>query len=807
MVPFISKTPSLKHLRPIAILLCAGLVACSTPEERVADFTESGNELMAAGSVKKATLEYRNALQINADHLPALRGLLSAMEVRENQRQIIAILKRLVELDESDVNSRVRLARIYLIGGAINEARDLTEQAIALQPDNASALAISAGVLLRLEDLSGAVTRARESIAVDPAVTDAYQVLAAERVIANDLDGAVIRIDEGIAASANPNTLRLIKIELLTRSGRMDEAINVFDQLVMSKPNDDALLRQYGFFLARNDQTSDAKVKFESLIDRQPENDQAVIDLARLLLATEGSEKAEDFIQNIVKQQPDRFTLRRFAVELIAARGDTDGAIQALKAIESRASQNPDYQAEAITAKSRRAEFLWRSGKRDEAEALVAEILEEDKKNNEAKTVRAAIALTDNRIDDAIADLRTVLRDAPQSVPVLVLLAKAHEVAGSNDLAEDRYAEAFRVSRGNPDIGLQYSQLLVRQQNYALAEDVLGASLGRYPDNLELWRAVAQIRLLRSDWAGAQAAAQRIKELGSEDEAFVNQVSGAAYGGLKQYDESLDAFKKAHEAAPQSARPLTNLLRAYVAADRVPDAIEFLDNLVKGNLPNPAASLLLAEAYSLNDQPEKVEPTLLAAREDSPDNIAIHQALYQLYMNNDQLEDADSALTFAEGMLPENLQLTLLRAGYFERVQNYEAAIAKYEAIIEKQPDTVVVVNNLASLLAEHRDDAESLNRALTLAEPLRDSEIPHFRDTLAWANFRSGNVNEAVSLLEGVVKQLPNLPIFRYHLGRAYLEQGKKDAAKDQLAEALKLAQQQESADEQRIRRALDTI
>ncbi|MEM9880342.1 MAG: tetratricopeptide repeat protein, partial [Pseudomonadota bacterium] len=579
-------------------------------------------------------------------------------------------------------------------------------------------------------------------------------------------------------------------------------AVEVYEKLIALSPDDVALKRNYAFFLARNQRLEDAKTVFEDLVNLDPSNDQSVIDLARLLTATDGSEAAERFLSEVTENDPTRYALRRYVAELRASARDIDGALEVLDGIAKSAGDT----AEGLDARGRQAELFAATGRREEAETVIAEVLEKDPRQSKAMVVKSLLALEDEEVDDAIGFLRTILRDVPDSVPALSLLGRAHQMAGSDDLANDRYAQAFRASNAAPEIGLNYAQFLVGKQRLDAAEDVLGAVISRSPQNLQAWRAVAQVRLLRSDWVGAQAAAERIRRLG-DDEVIVNQISGAALGGMNKLNESLDAFKKAHEAAPASARPLVALIRAYVAADRTPEAVSFLESLLQNNKANALASLLLAQTYGLTDQAEKIEPTLFAARENNPQTVAVHQSMYQYYISRNDTVKADETLDFAEGVLPDNLQVKLLRAGYYEQIENFEGAIAQYEAIYEKQPEAVVVTNNLASLLAEHRDDQESLQRARELAEQFRNSEIPHFRDTLAWAHFRLGEADEAVTIMKGVVDQLPNLAIFRYHLGRGYLEQGSTEAAKTELEEALKLVNGQSGINEQRIRSALEGI
>ena len=115
-----------------------------------------------------------------------------------------------------------------------------------------------------------------------------------------------------------------------------------------------------------------------------------------------------------------------------------------------------------------------------------------------------------------------------------------------------------------------------------------------------------------------------------------------------------------------------------------------------------------------------------------------------------------------------------------------------------------MIANNLASLLSDHRTDKASLARAHELAQRFKRSEIPQFKDTLGWATYKVGKADEAAQLIEGASKQLPELPVFRYHLGMSYLAMNKKDAARKEFEKALELGQGKEFLEAEQVRQAL---
>ncbi len=98
-------------------------------------------------------------------------------------------------------------------------------------------------------------------------------------------------------------------------------------------------------------------------------------------------------------------------------------------------------------------------------------------------------------------------------------------------------------------------------------------------------------------------------------------------------------------------------------------------------------------------------------------------------------------------------------------------------------------MNNLASLLSDHRADKESLERAHQLALRLKDGQAPHFRDTTGWISYLRGDYRQALSQLEQAVEQLPSVALVRYHLGLTHAALGQKAEAQEQLLKAIELA------------------
>src|SRR5262249_52198682 len=116
----------LSAIRRALLLLPILLIAsCASPEEKAQSYYERGMKLLSQHEYVKASIEFRNALQLKKDLVGAWRGLAEVEVHNQNWEAVIGALKTVVELDQKDVVSRLRLGRLMLMGNALDQALDV----------------------------------------------------------------------------------------------------------------------------------------------------------------------------------------------------------------------------------------------------------------------------------------------------------------------------------------------------------------------------------------------------------------------------------------------------------------------------------------------------------------------------------------------------------------------------------------------------------------------------------------------------------------------------------------------------------
>lgn len=762
---------------------CVVLMACSSPEEKVQAFTQKGQAYLAEGDWVKARLEFQNALQINPDLVPALFGLAEIAERNSEWQRAFALLGKVVELDPKHLQAQVKLGKLLLAGGQLDKALAVSETATALEPQNAEVLALRAAVLFKLDDRKGAIEVANQALAKDPTQMDALVVLAAERLQAGDPAGAVAFLDKGLAADEKNVALQLIKVQALERMAQLDAVEGIFRKLIGFFPENKSFPQMLAQFYLLHNQPDKAESQYRAIATAFPKDAQAKLEVVRFLGSTKGQPAATAELEKLIAAEPDNHEFK-FA---LAGLYQTQGKTAAAETVFRQVIDSSEDEAAINQARGALATSVLGRGDKPAGVALVKELLEKDTRNEQGLLLRAGLAMEEGRLEDAIGDLRTILRDVPDSARAHAVLARAHDMQGSKDLASDHFARSFAAGRSQPVFGMAYAEFLLRNNEPQKVEEVLREVLRSSPDNVQAMRMLAQTYLATGKLAQAQLIADELAKMDGQA-ITANQVQGAVFEARRDFNSSVAAFKRAFDLAPTEVQPMVALVRSYVQAGKTQEAQAFLQQVLAASPANVEARLLQGQLLLQTGERAQARKAFETAIGQAPQNPAGYQGLATAYRAENKMPEAAGAIDRGLKAVPTDLGLRLSRAGFLEADGKFEDAIALYEEMLKEQPTSEVLVNNLASLLADHRTDQPSLERAFQLAQRFRNSEIPQFLDTLGWASHKVGKNEDAVRYLKKALDGAPNLAIIQYHVGMTQLALNNKSLAKTALTKAVEL-------------------
>ena len=679
-------------------------------------------------------------------------------------------MRTIVELTPNDVSARLKLGKLLLLAGSSDEALRLANAGIELDNRNADLHALKAAISFKLDDRADAVREAQTALELDPTNADALMVLAVDRLGRGDAKGALSLLEGTSVADAkdleNNLGLQLLKIKLFGQTGDLKSVEAALKKLVELNPQELGYRKLLINFYVEQRRTDDAEKEMRALAAANPANSAAALDVVRFLYTIKKAPAAARQELNArISAGGEVFPYQMALADMDFAEGNLTDGKQLLENLISTDS-SPEH---VRTARIALAQMYLSKRNFDPAETLATDILRDDPHNVSALKLRASIRLERAQLDAAIADLLDALNYQPRSTDLMSLLATAYERSGLIELADKQFADATRASDFDANIGLEYVGFLQRRGSIARAEDILIGLNKRRPNNIQVLSALAQVRLARQNWTGAQEIAESIRRIGNNG-GTADQILGAALIGRNKYDEAIAAFQNAYNAAPTAAQPMDSLVGALLKANKKDQAITFLKSVLAKNPGNANALVLLGSIQLASGAADQALKSFLAAVKAQPKDTVGYQALADLYLSQKNYDEAIKVVRTGIQQQPDMMALHMILAGALERKGDYEAAISEYEFMLDKQPGNLIVANNLASLLLDHRTDKASLKKAQSLAAVLRKSQIPQFKDTLGWASYHQGDYRTAVSLSEEAAAALPDQAAVRYHLGMGYI-------------------------------------
>jgi cellulose synthase operon protein C len=670
------------------------------------------------------------------------------------------------------------------LAGSLDDALKMANAAGDLEPQNVGVLALKAAVLFRLKDTDGAIRAAQQALEIEPGNTDANVVIAVAKFSQGDADGALRILNSVTGTHQDDLGVLLLKANVLDHLGNLPQEEAVLRKLIELHPNEAAFRTQLIRFFVLHKREDDAVKELRSVVALNPADTDSELQLVGLLSAVKGPAAARAELVARINAGGKVFPYQIALAKFDFAQGAGAESIKQLEQLISR-NNAPD---DTLTAKITLADIYLSTKNVASAEKLIAEILSADSHNVDGLRLRASIRIDRGQFDDAIADLRSALNYQPRSPQLLASIGLAYERSGSIELADKAFFDATKASGFSPSYGLNYFAFLQRRGLTTQAESTINDLANRNQTNVTVLSALAQVKLAHQDWVGAHAIADAISKLGDKRD-IADQINGAAFSGQKKFNDSLAVLQSAYDANPGAIRPMAALVTVYLQAKQADKAEAFIRAVLNANPGNAEALVLMGSIQLAKNNPDQAVKDFSAAIKLKPNEEFGYRALADLYFRQNKVDDALAVIQTGLQRQPNSFSLRLSRAGFLEAKRDFEPAIAEYEAMLKEQPGSMIIANNLVSLLTDHRTDKASLDQANSIAAILKNSEVPQFKDTLGWVDYLRGENTAAMPLLEGAAVALPNVPLVHFHLGMIYLVTGQGAKASEQFKIAQELA------------------
>ncbi|MES2821044.1 MAG: tetratricopeptide repeat protein [Pseudomonadota bacterium] len=361
---------------------------------------------------------------------------------------------------------------------------------------------------------------------------------------------------------------------------------------------------------------------------------------------------------------------------------------------------------------------------------------------------KALLLQQDGQAEAALALLESRASSTREIAPLL-LRARLLQGLQRGKEALPLLEKSIRQHPDDKRLRLTYARLLVEQGRLEDAQAEFASLVQQFPEDDDLRFSLALVCLEAEAW----------------DEAIV-------------YLEEL-VIRGSHVDAAHF-----NLGRAYEAKQMIDSALGEYALVGPGNDYLPA-QLRQSELLFDAGRGDEASRRLAQARESQPDYaIQLYLIESEALANRQQHARAWTLIQQALVEFPEDLNLLYTRAMLAEKRDDLAQLERDLRFIIQREPENAMALNALGYTLVDRTTRYAEAKDLIEQAHVL-DPDDPAILDSLGWANYRLGNLQEAERLLRQALEAFPDHEVAA-HLGEVLWAAGQQREAKKIWAQAL---------------------
>lgn len=777
-----------RHLPTAVGLLGMALVltACGGKEERKVEHLNKGIAFFESGNIDKASIEFKNVLQIDPKTAKPYYYLGRIEEKRTNWPQAFGDYQKAVELDPNDLDARLRLAQILLLAKQPDQSAEMLAPVIKARPTDIEVRLVQAAVSNAKGDSDGARKILESMIAEKTQRPEPYVVLATLYSRKSNFTEAEKTLQSGLAI--DPKSVQLLATLATLYETRKEWAKS--ESTVQQLRQINAHELQYPIMLAelyvKQNRLQDAETTLEQTIREFPEEVRPVMLLAEFEARQGNVQKAEENLKAGLIKHPQSVELIQGLGTLYLKTKRPEQAEQVYRQfIETNAR---DHTPETMRARNQLAEILAAGGRTADASKLVEEILEHNAEDQPALLLKGKLAMKEKKPQDAIAAFRAVLRDQPDNVEVLSLLASALELDGKPALVQETLEKAVKLKPDDFALRRNLAKFFLQQKDTPRAMEQADQLIKDQPNNFEAYNLKADILVINNQEDALETLLKDMKTR-FPDQPLVAMRLGQLYIARKQPEQALAEFESVLKKNTQNPYEALKAEMAIFLDLKQPAKAEArIRKFIAANPKYPGAQQLLALYYIAQNKPEESIKSLNKAIELNPNWLLPYQNLGMIHERMGHPEEAIIVYQKALSIAPNDAQLHMNLGRAYDSARQFDKAASEFESVIKTNPGNLVAINNLASVLSLSMGGEQNIKRGLELVKPLETSDQPVFMDTVGWLYHLNGNNSKAVELLVKAVEKAPGTAIFQYHLGMVEAATGDKVKAREHLLKSLEL-------------------
>jgi cellulose synthase operon protein C len=463
--------------------------------------------------------------------------------------------------------------------------------------DNANADAEIYGLLGRAYAVTNqpeaALTAFQKGQAIAPADVGLQTRLAAVRMNLGQIDEAMTGLEQSLVRTPETPAIGEALFFAALATGDSDKVADAL-QKIKAAQGDTALTRNLlGLSQLAQVDLPAARATFSALADENPDFTPARTNLARVMLMMGEPGAAETLLSGVLAKSPASEPALAMLVKLLAREGREVAAERLLEAAHS--ADPADLRAIATLG-----DLYIRSGQPRRALDLVDQQKGTLAAASELLTIRALAQLSLGQKTDASETYASILKDNPSA-----LGARRQLVA-----------------------------LLVEQQDFQAARDIVRAGIAINPRNYQLYQDLTLIDVKASGLDTAIGTAARLAAQ-SRDFTALQALKGDAYIAADQPDRAIAAFREAL-ATTQDSVLVARLTTTYLRTGRPGDAMDVLQAWLADHPSDLSAKAQLSQIEITQNRLDDAQDLLEGILVQTPhDPVALNNLAWIYQQKND----------------------------------------------------------------------------------------------------------------------------------------------------------------------------
>ncbi len=427
-----------------------------------------------------------------------------------------------------------------------------------------------------------------------------------------------------------------------------------------------------------------------------------------------------------------------------------------------------------------------------------------------------------------VALMRAYLKKHPKSLDarleLALLLVKDKQFTEAGELLD-----AIPEQQRTPLVDYYHARALLGMDRPDAAVPYLQKAVKKAPDFVEALAELAFVYEQRGNLPAARAAYEKLLKLDFSPQDVLLRLIHISLR-LNQPERALKYMRQGPDTPPFRLTVASMLMdsRHYLQAERLlkqlaaqgnaPDevyllladltyaqrreldvALAWLDHIPAKSKAAGRATLLRAQLQAEAGQNEAALATVRARRK-TADAPELCDAEIRLLARLKRMPEALLAAKTGAALWPDQAELAFLLGSVLDESGDKKAAMEIMEKVIALQPDNFQALNYVGYTLAEQGRDLDRALQLLGRADELSPNQS-YIIDSLAWALFKSGRLEEALTQIRRAVKLGERIdPSIWEHYGDIAARLGLKDEARTAYSKALELKPANAEALRQRL-------